>query len=195
MRGNFAICFAQTERYEGLHKFSNNKHDPGGATYSGVTQRVYNAYRAGLKMPVQDVRRMSDGECQFIYERQYWDAVHGDTLPAGLDLVLYDCAVNAGPVKAIKLLQQAFNVHVDGHWGLETTAAVQNVTSRAFWIKRYCALRLGFLHRLTTWNFFGRGWSARVNGIQAAAVDMATPKTPLTAGQYQFALGQQQAKP
>jgi lysozyme family protein len=168
----FAACFAITETYEGWHQFSNDPYDPGGATYSGVTQRAYDSYRRLLKLPLQGVRRMGDDECRAIYRTQYWDAVRGDDLFAGLDLFMYDTGVNSGPITAIKFLQQALGVAADGQIGLETMGALAKVTDRAALIQTLCARRLSYWHALTTWWRYGRGWTARGTGIDVKALAM-----------------------
>ncbi len=169
----FLACFAETERWEGWHQFSNNPHDPGGATYSGVTQRAYDGYRLKKGLPRQSVFAMTDAECQEIYHDEYWAAVRGDDLWAGIDLCQYDEAVNSGPVEAALLLQRALGtVGVDGVFGLETLNAVLACTDRAGLIKRVCAARLSFWHKLKTWVYFGVGWNRRDVGIQARALEM-----------------------
>lgn len=172
MRDNFGACFLETEVWEGWHQFSNNRHDPGGATYSGVTQRAYDGYRRSKGLPVQGVRRMTDDECRDIYFTQYWSTARGDDLPAGLDLCQYDECVNSGSVEATRLLQSALGVEVDGMFGLETLGAVQQATDVPALIKRVCAARLSFWHRLRTWAYFGVGWSRRDAGIEAKALAM-----------------------
>jgi lysozyme family protein len=175
MDTNFGACFAETETWEGYHVFSNNPHDPGGATYSGVTQRAYDGYRRLKALPLQSVRRMTDEECEDIYRTQYWVAARGADLPAGLDLTQYDEAVNTGPVEAAKLLQAALGFSgraVDGVFGLETLGAVQTCNDVPGLITRVCAARLSFYHRLKTWIYFGVGWNRRDVGIQAKALAM-----------------------
>ena len=171
--GDFVACFPVTMRLEGWHQFSNNPHDPGGKTYNGITQRVWDIWCRDNNIPQSDVRKMSDGNCQQIYRVQYWNAVHGDSLPKGLDLCLWDEGVNAGPVQAIKLLQQALGQKVDGHFGLVTSDALKRVNDMHALILKYNTLRLGVLHRLKTWTYFKKGWSARVATISNKAIKMA----------------------
>lgn len=178
---NFQTCFTITEQYEGWHQFSNDPHDAGGATYSGVTQRAYNAYRLSLKQSIQDVRRATDDEVRAIGKLQYWDPVRGDELFVGLDLVLFDISFNSGPVTAIKFLQQALRVAVDGQFGLETLGALNRVPAfsdgggarnRADLVNTICARRMSFWHSLSNFWRFGKGWTARGVGIEDKADSM-----------------------
>lgn len=170
---NFVECFTDTEVYEGWHQFSNDKFDPGGATYDGVTQRVYSGYRLMKKLSPRSVRAMTDGECREIFKAQYWDAVRGDDLFKGLDLLIYDIAVNMGQVTAIRFLQQALHVPVDGHFGMGTMLSLRGVNDRAALINKIAAARMSKWHALKTWWRFGKGWGNRGKGIQAKALAMA----------------------
>src|SRR5271163_4065031 len=105
---NFLACFNETESFEG--GYVDNPHDPGGATLKGVTQAVYTAWLAHHGRPNAAVRGASDADIQAIYRAQYWDAVRGDDLYAGLDLVMVDTGWGSGPVEAVKFLQRALDV-------------------------------------------------------------------------------------
>jgi len=59
---------------------------------------------------------MEGAERDDIYRNQYWVAVRGDELPAGVDLAVYDGAVNSGPAQADQVVQRALGVAVDGHF-------------------------------------------------------------------------------
>lgn len=151
--------------------YVNHPKDPGGPTNKGVTQRVYDAYRKATFAATQSVKNISQAEIAGIYRQQYWDAIHGDDLPAGVDYAVFDYAVNSGNVKAAKALQQALGTTVDGHIGLMTLDAVRRA-DRGSLIRSICAGRLSFLQRLATWTTFGRGWSRRVDAVKQSALTM-----------------------
>ncbi len=147
--------------------YVNDPCDPGGATNKGITYRVYDAYRTRKGLDTRSVKYISPGEVSEIYRLQYWDAVKGDDLPAGLDYVLFDGAVNSGPSQSIKWLQRALgNVAVDGQMGQATLAAVTEFGNAALLVERVCERRMAFLRALSTWPRFGRGWSARVANVR-----------------------------
>lgn len=149
--------------------YVNHPSDPGGATNKGVTFRIYDAYRTRKGLPTRDVRDISAAEISEIYKLQYWDAVKGDELPAGLDYVLFDGAVNSGPSQSIKWLQRALgNVTVDGQMGQATLAAVAEYDDTEDLIDRVCDRRMAFLKALRIWGAFGKGWTRRVNGVREA---------------------------
>ncbi|RUV20369.1 MAG: N-acetylmuramidase [Mesorhizobium sp.] len=168
--------------------YVNHPKDPGGPTNKGVTQRVYDAYRRGKGLGTRSVQQISNQEIADIYDRQYWDAVKGDELPAGVDYVLFDGAVNSGPKQSIIWLQRAlgplYKGRVDGTMGLTTIAAVNAVNDQDALIDRICDQRLTFMRRLRTWKTFGRGWSARVAEVRSIGKAWATNEAPQVANFY-----------
>lgn len=162
--------------------YSNHPSDPGGATMQGVTQRVYDLYRKAKGNPSRSVRQMTPAERDAIYKQRYWDVVKGDALPAGIDYVVFDGAVNSGPVQSVKWLQRAlgsrYTGKVDGMMGQSTLAAVQEHPNHDALVAAICERRLAFLKALKTWRVFGKGWSSRVAGVKAVGQAWATGQKP-----------------
>ena len=173
MRENFDACLREVLRHEG--GWSDHPKDPGGATMKGVTLATYRQWKPGATK--DDLRRITDDELGRIYRRGYWDIVKGDDLPAGLDLVAFDAAVNSGPSRGAKLLQAGLGIKQDGKIGPLTIAAAAKADAPAA-INRACDARLGFLRSLKTWGTFGKGWTRRVSDVRATALLMAAPTRP-----------------
>lgn len=141
--------------------------DPGGRTNQGVIQRVYDGYRKRKGLKTRDVYLMADHERDEIYRAQYWDVIRGDDLPAGVEYVVFDGAVNSGPSQSVKWLQRALGtVAVDGQIGEATLAAVEAHRDHDLLIAAICERRMAFLQALKTWKSFGKGWTARVSGVR-----------------------------
>ncbi len=132
--------------------YSNNPADPGGATNFGITQRVARAH--GF---TGDMRNLPLGTALSIYKSDYWDLIKADQLPDALRFHVFDAAVNSGPGQAVKWLQSAAGVTVDGAVGPMTIAAAAKVTPA-----RYSGIRLRFMTDLPTWSTFGKGWARRI---------------------------------
>lgn len=162
MRENFDKCLQEILRHEG--GYVNDKRDPGGETNMGISKRSYHN---------EDIRNMTRARAAVIYRRDYWDAVRGDDLPAGLDLVAFDAAVNSGVSRGAKWLQGALGVSADGKIGPQTIAAAQAANAEAV-VDRAVDARLAFLRRLSTWGTFGKGWTRRVESVRDLATDMAS---------------------
>lgn len=145
--------------------YVNHPRDPGGATNKGVTQRVYDGYRARMGLPQQSVRDITDSEVSDIYRAQYWDAVRADDLPNGLAYAVFDYAVNSGPARAARELQRALGVGVDGVIG-QVTISAAIAANEPDLIRRYCMARLEWMQTLRTWKDFGKGWTRRIMGDQ-----------------------------
>lgn len=174
MKGNFEACLAVVLTHEGGR--SDHPADPGGATMKGVTLSTYRQHRPGATKA--DLRAITDAEVRTIYRRGYWDAVKGDDLPAGLDLVAFDAAVNSGPRRGAQWLQAALGVAADGIVGPKTLAMAKAADPKAA-IMLACAARLLFLQGLSTWQTFGKGWKSRVDDVQRRALAMAAPPDEL----------------
>lgn len=147
--------------------YVNHPKDPGGATNYGVTQRTYDGYQRRKGFATHSVKKITMDEVMDIYKSQYWDAVMGDHLPAGLDYAVYDFAVNSGPRRAVRFLQELLgNVAVDGVMGNQTLGALASVPDMQDLIEDYCEKRWNWMKTLTTFSTFGKGWTRRVMGEQ-----------------------------
>ena len=185
MKENFARCLPEILRHEG--GWADHPKDPGGATMKGITIGTYRQWK-GRAVTKAELRAIPDEEVAAIYRRNYWDKVRGDDIPAGLDLVAFDAAVNSGPARGARWLQTALGVAADGKIGPKTIAAAQ-AADAATAINRALDIRLSFLRGLKTWPTFGKGWSARVAGVRKVALSHARetpasvtkPVTPATA--------------
>ena len=170
MKSNFEYCLNETLKWEG--GYSNHPSDPGGATQKGVTQARYNEYRNDTGRSKRSVRHLEKAELQDIYRKYYWDVVKGDSLPSGVDLAVFDFAVNSGPSRAARYLQNIVGAKPDGKIGPMTIETVEGMHI-PFTIKALCDDRLAFVKRLKTWRVFGKGWSRRIKGIKKAALKLA----------------------
>lgn len=147
----------------------NHPKDPGGATNKGIIQRTYDSWRDRQGQPRQSVRNITDAEVAAIYRRDYWDAIKGDDLPAGVDYCVFDFAVNSGIDRAARYLQRAVGASEDGSIGPATVAKVKSADSAKV-IDVICDQRMAFLRGLKTFATFGKGWTARVDDVRAKAL-------------------------
>lgn len=151
--------------------FINLASDPGGMTNLGCTKAVWESW---VKHPVseQDMRNLKPSDVAPLYKQKYWDRVSGNDLPTGLDYAVFDAAINSGPGRASKWLQETLNVKADGVIGPMTIKAVKASDTLRL-IAQFNDTRLRFLEELPTWKTFGRGWSKRVSEVQSSASKMA----------------------
>ena len=143
----FERCVATVLEKEG--GFVNDPRDPGGATNMGITLATLRAFRETEVTP-QDVCNLSCEEAREIYRSRYWIPMRCADLPAGVELMVFDFGVNAGPSRAIKLLQQKSGVKPDGSIGPVTLAAVW-ANKPAALIAALADARLEYYRKLDTY--------------------------------------------
>jgi lysozyme family protein len=153
MHSDFQRCLANVLVAEG--GFSDDIHDPGGATMNGITQAEYDDWRAKHKLARRSVRYIAIIERDAIYETEYWDKIHGDDLPVGLDYCVFDEAVNSGVARALKTLR-----------AMSPNTPLEEV------IIEFNNVRMCFLQGLPTWRWFGAGWRERVLKVERIAEKM-----------------------
>lgn len=174
----FERCLTEILRHEG--GYVDHPSDPGGATNMGITRKTLARWRKVTPwtgLPKTAVAALTRNEAALIYRANYWNTAKAGSMPSGVDLALFDFAVNSGPDRAARVLQAALGVAADGEIGLVTLAAVEAADPRRV-INALCDRRLSFLQRLTSFAVFGRGWTRRVAEIRAAALaDVKLPSS------------------
>lgn len=169
MKENFDSVLKAILHHEG--GFVNHPADPGGMTNLGVTKRVWEEW-VGHDVDEQTMRALTPEKVAPMYRAKYWDKIKGDDLPTGVDYIVFDAAINSGPGRAAKWLQQVVGVAADGAIGPGTMRAVNAMPTPDI-VEKYQQIRLAFLQALPTWDTFGRGWGRRVQEVQVAAAGMA----------------------
>ena len=172
-KGNFEACLKEILHHEG--GYVNHPKDPGGRTNLGVTQRVYEEW-IGHKVDERIMRGLTVKHVEKLYKVKYWDAVRGDDLPRGVDLCVFDFAVNAGPNRAVRYLQRMVGANEDGVIGPVTLSLLnQHVRAkgRDMAVMEYQDRRRDYYRILKTFPTFGKGWMRRVRDVEARAIAMA----------------------
>ncbi len=163
----FARCADFVLQREGWGTYTNDPHDPGGPTRWGVTLAALERQR-GEPCTAADVEALSETSALDIYRADYWDAVGGDELPAGPDLMAFDAAVNQGPGRAARFLQAAAGVGADGVVGPLTLAAVKACSPDSL-IDRIRGERITAYWDTPGWGEYGHGWANRLAACTAQA--------------------------
>lgn len=168
---NFSACLAFTLQQEG--GWSDRADDPGGATNQGVTLATFREFTNNPAADAGDLAGMTDPMRDDIYRWMFWRPIVGDALPAGVDLCVFDFAVNAGPGRSAKVMQEALGVTADGAIGPITLAAA-SATDPAQLVRNLTLARLAYYAGLGKPEFT-YGWLARTRACEAAALGMVTP--------------------
>jgi lysozyme family protein len=165
---NFEPALALILYFEG--GYADHPVDPGGATNMGITRATL-ARARGRPVGKAEVMALSRAEAAAIYRRSYWDHVHGDALPDGVDLAMFDYAVNSGPAAALKALRSI--LHLEASAAAPALIQAAEKADAAATIRVLCAGRLAFLHRLKSFRIFGRGWRSRIGSVETTALALA----------------------
>ena len=173
MRSNYDRAFKLLIESEG--GYVNDSADRGGETNLGVTRRAWGEY---LKRSILDdeMKRLTPADVKLFYKLRYWDAVAADALPDGVDYVVFDFSVNAGPRQAAKYLQRSVGVVDDGIIGPQTLRAVQAMRPSDLiqvytdWKERFYQ---GLVTRDQTQAQFLNGWLNRCARVESDATAMA----------------------
>lgn len=152
--------------------FSHDQNDAGNWTGGEVGKGDLKGTKFGIsagQYPDLDIPLLTITDAEQIYRRDYWDAVKGDLLPPALALPVFDAAVNQGVETAIRCLQQALDVKVDGVLGPKTMAAIKRHSVREL-VEHFQAERVLRYIKLPSFSTYGRGWIRRAIGTAMEAI-------------------------
>ena len=168
--------------------YTDDPADPGGPTNFGITLADYARY---LHAPVNPITRddliaglktIPAVQVRAIYETFYWTPAGCVSLPPPLAFFHFDTAVNMGTGTAIRMLQTALRVTIDGEIGPATISSATRAGPAAC-LDAYAALRRLRYRSLSTFDRFGRGWLARVETTLARSKALISKGSNMTPDQ------------
>lgn len=152
----FTRAVAFVLRWEG--EWSDDPADAGGRTRWGISSRSH---------PGIDLDSLTREQAQELYEVKYWRLAHCEQMPWPLALALFDGAVQHGVIPAVRFLQHALHVRVDGVPGPETIEAAQQAPAGDV-LTSYLARRACLYATLA--EEFRYGWFRRLFALQREAL-------------------------
>ena len=176
MISNWDQAFKQMLASEG--GFTDDERDKGnqlpdgrkGSTMLGVTQFNWEKH-VGHQVTHDQMRKLTPADVEPLYKKKYWDAVKADEMPDGLDYLMFDFAVNAGPGRAIKTMQKAIGTTPDGAIGPKTMQSLKDANQSEL-VAKFSAEKEAFYRSLPTFATFGKGWLRRVAEAKTHAETM-----------------------
>jgi lysozyme family protein len=166
MTGNFRKCLDLVLKSEG--GWVDNALDPGGETNLGVTKAVWEKW---VGHPVTTLKNLTKEEVAPLYELKYWRPCYGEVLPRGLDFIVLSMAINAGPGRSVKLLQQSIGCVPDGVIGPKTRELIC-ASNNATLIAKFSETRRNYYRSLAK-PMFEKGWLNRCDREEQEALNMA----------------------
>lgn len=147
---NFEKAVEHILAFEGGYVFDS--HDPGGETNFGISKRAY---------PNLDIKNLTRAAAIQIYFTDYWQPIKPLLIPERLRLCAFDCAVNQGVDRAIKLMQGAVGVRQDGDIGPLTLSALKSYNPDNA-LSNMLNLRLEHYAKLPHFSRYAKGWTKRL---------------------------------
>lgn len=163
--------------------FVHHPADRGGPTKYGITQRTLSEW-LGRPATVDEVWQLDEETAREIYVTRYLAGPRIDTLPPEIVPQLFDMAVNHGPRRAVRILQEVlglagWRVDVDGVIGPQTRKAAFEARDRMgpFLANAIADQRANFYRRLVaadpSQRVFLRGWLNRAEAFKVPTEETA----------------------
>ena len=157
---------------------SDHPNDPGGITNYGISIKFAGSIKFDItgdnKTTAADIRNLTRPRAKQIYKDHFWLAANCDQMPEGINLAVFDAAVNMGVRRAIMFLQMSVRTKPDGIWGPNTRAALESA-NRFSTLWEYQARRNRFYGKIRNFDTFGLGWMRRSADCHQTAARLLRP--------------------
>ena len=180
MHDPFDACLAFTLAEEG--GFLAHPSDARGAMNHGITLARLRRFARRPEWDRDDLRHVACGTVRALYRADFWNRARCDALPPGIDLMVFDHAVNAGPDRAGRVLQCAVGQRrdaIDGAIGPETLTGVA-LSDTVTLLDSLTAAQRANYRQMAAFGLFGTSWLARLDRRRAAALDRMALAEPLS---------------
>lgn len=163
--------------------FVHHPADRGGPTKFGITRRTLSEW-LGRSATVDEVRQLDEETAREIYVARYLAGPRIDTLPPEIIPQVFDMAVNHGPRRAVRILQEVLGlagwpVDIDGVIGPQTRKAAFEAQEQMgpFLTNAVADQRANFYRRLVaadpSQRVFLRGWLRRAGAFKVPVEDLS----------------------
>lgn len=153
MEFDFLYCIKIVLQHEGI--YSNDTNDAGGETKYGISSRAF---------PDLSIKDLTESEAIDIYEEHYWKKLYIQHLPKPVRLMVLDCAVNQGPLRAAMFLQKTVGAVADGVIGDKTIIKCKEKSTNEI-VKGIARHRLESYQSNPKYHLYGKGWTKRLFDI------------------------------
>jgi len=147
--------------------YTDHASDKGGPTNFGITAATLGAWRKlGRPASRAEVKALKEPEARAICQARYITDPRFDKVPApDLRGLLVDFGVHSGQARAVKALQRAVDVPIDGVLGPKTLAALKAADAGTVYrgvLRERGELLAAILQRDKTQLVFAAGWLRRL---------------------------------
>jgi lysozyme family protein len=180
MDDTFDACLEFTLAEEG--GYSDHPTEPRLATNHGITLARLRRFLRDPRLGPDDIRHISCATVRALYLTDFWNRTRCDALSPGLDLMVFDHAVNAGPDRAGRALQLACGckrAEIDGAVGPDTLARVA-LADRLTLLDSLTAMQRTGYRQMAAYGLFGEGWLTRLDRRRSKALELMAETEPLS---------------
>lgn len=175
MSDNYRFCFEEVIGHEG--GFTDRRSDPGNWTGGRIGRGKPRGTKYGISAasyPRLDIKNLTLKQAEDIYYVDYYEPSGASLCSAGLDLAVFDAAVNTGVSRAKRWLQIAVGTKADGVIGPNTQLAIAKaVRDRPLeTLQEFMAQRTWHHMKLDSMDDeYGLGWSRRLIDVSITAAE------------------------
>lgn len=186
METSFATAMRLVREFEG--GYVDDPDDPGGATFMGVALN-----RLGRVLGIRtkhELKQLTVPEVSRYFKAHYWAVSRCGDLPEGIDLFVFDAAINQGNRASGRFLQRSVNrmgprrkLVVDGRIGPATVAEITEVVGGTdamsphperlerliWWLVAHRCVHYSSLTKVAK---YGVGWFRRVGAATCEATKL-----------------------
>jgi lysozyme family protein len=162
--------------------YIDNLAEPRGAMNYGITLGRLRRFSREATLDRDDLRHVPCATVRALYLVDFWNRTRCDALPVGIDLMVFDHAVNAGPDRAGRALQLACGhkrAVADGAIGPDTLARVMLADPLSLLDALAAMQRTGY-RQMAAFGLFGDGWLARLDRRRTAALERMALEEPVS---------------
>lgn len=165
MKENFDVTLRTL--FEQWGALADHPSDPGGMTNLGVTRHVWERW-VGREVPESEMRALTPELVTPMFKATLWDAIGGGELPSGVDVVVFDLAVNSGPRYAVQVLQKLLGAELGGLVNPDMLSRASSADPSKL-ISDYTEERLAYLRMIPDWITSEEDRTKRVAAVKAVA--------------------------
>jgi lysozyme family protein len=162
--------------------FVDHPSDPRFATNHGITLARLRRFSRDPSLSADDIKHVPCATVRAVYLADFWNRTRCDALPPGVDLMVFDHAVNAGADRAGRALQLAVGHRrddVDGAVGPDTLGRAVLADTLTL-LDALAAMQRTSYRQMAAFGLFGEGWLARLDRRRAKAMELMVAEQPLS---------------
>ena len=180
MDASFDPSLAFTLSEEG--GFNDSARDPRFTSNHGISLVRLRRFMRQPALGPDDIRHIACVTVRALYRADFWNRTRCDALPPGVDLMVFDHAVSAGPDRTARALQRAVGLKwdgVDGAVGPDTLDRIRSMDPLAL-LDSVAAMQRASYRQMAAFGLFEETWLARLDRRHAAALDLMAVTEPLS---------------